>query len=352
MKPEWKEFLVEQGANFEKGLNEDAQGEELLSFGNPEQERQDLTQGTVLFDLSSRGLIKVHGEDAETFLQNQLTNDIRNVNETTHQASAWCSPKGRIIASFRIFNCDNAYYLSLSSDLIELVLKRLRMYVMMSKVTLEDVSDSMVHFGFAGDGSEKALQQIIADIPSSTEQSVQYKSLSVLRLPGTVSRFEIFGELDDAKGLWEQCSTNASLVNSDEWQYLNILAGLPLITEASSEVWIPQMVNYIAVDGVDFKKGCYPGQEVVARLNYLGKTKRRMYLIEANTNNLPYTGNAISSDSDKEAGKILNAVINPAGNVSALAVIKIAEANNSLSMANDNEASITLHNLPYPMDDD
>lgn len=362
MKPEWKKFLVESGAEFE--------GDKLVSFGNPDRERRIPPQGAVLSNLSDRGLIQVHGEDAESFLQNQLTNDIRNVTETTHQASAWCSPKGRIIANFRIFKRGDSYYLAVSTDLLELVLKKLRMYVMMSKVTIEDATESLVHFGYAGELAEKELQEVLdldcktnkeacQIVPVETDQTLRYKTLSILRLPGTVPRFEVFGELDDAKKLWEHCNVRAAPVSSNGWHYLNILAGLPVITQASSEDWIPQMVNFIAINGVDFQKGCYPGQEVVARLNYLGKTKRRMYHIEINTDKLPDAGDAIESSdesdsasvSDKEAGKVLNAVINPAGKVEALAIIKIAEANKILSLAESN-ASIELLDLPYPVQDE
>ncbi len=144
----------------------------------------------------------------------------------------------------------------------------------------------------------------------------------------------------------------AAPVSSGGWHYLNILAGLPVITKDSSEAWIPQMVNYIAIGGVDFKKGCYPGQEVVARLNYLGKTKRRMYHIQINTDVLPNVNDAISSKDDQEAGKILNAVINPDGKIEALAIIKIAEAEKELALSIDKEATINLLDLPYSVDDE
>lgn len=347
MKPDWKAFLIENGAVFE--------GEHLVSFGNPELERRIPPQGAVLSNLSDRGLIEVHGEDAETFLQNQLSNDILNVTESTHQASAWCSSKGRIIANFRIFKRADSYYLAVSHDLIEHVIKKLRMYVMMSKVTIEDASESLIHFGFAGERAEEELKEILdrdnVAVPTETNQTLSYKTLSILRLPGTVPRFEVLGEIDDARQLWEQCNVKAAPVSSNGWHYLNILAGLPVITRASSEVWIPQMVNYIAVGGVDFQKGCYPGQEIVARLNYLGKTKRRMYHIQINTDKLPEINDAIASESDRVAGKILNAVINPDGKIEALAVIKIAETEKPLTLATDNEVTITMLDLPYSVDD-
>ena len=339
MNPEWKAFLIENGAVF--------QNEELISFGDPESERLILAQGAFLSNPVDRGLIKVSGEDAESFLQNQLTNDIHNVTETHHQASAWCSPKGRIIANFRIFKRADTFYLSLSADLLEHVLKKLRMYVMMSKVTLEDITDSMVHFIFAGEGSESHLQQILGS-EISANKTFQYKSLSILRFPGSPVRFDIYGDFDDARVIWMQCKEHATPVSGIGSRYLSIVSGSPEITAASSEAWIPQMVNYIEVGGVDFKKGCYPGQEVVARLNYLGKTKRRMYQIEIDTNEAPEVGAGIKSESESDAGKILSAVMNSDGKAQALAILKIAEASKRLSLEND--AKITLLDLPYTID--
>ncbi len=319
----------------------------FLSENDTEFESIKTSSKEMLFDLTDQGLIKVSGEDAESFLQNQLTNDIRNITETTHQVSAWCNPKGRIIANFQIFMRDGSYYLSLSANLIETVIKKLRMYVMMSKVTVEDASNSMIHFGFVGD-----LQKSFGDAPSEPYQTLQHNNFSILRLADKELRYEIFTDsIDDVKQLWKQCSSNAAFVNNNGWNYLNITAGLPNINDASSEAWVPQMVNFIAIGGVDFKKGCYPGQEIVARLNYLGKSKRQMYRLQINTNELPKIGDAIASDSDKEAGKILNAAFNPDGIVEVLAIMKIAQIDSTLTLADNTEASITLLELPYSLDD-
>ena len=350
----WKDFLTEKGARFKDN--------HLVSFGAPKLaglENTLLTQGPVLFDLSDTGIIKVTGEDAESFLQNQLTNDIRKVTETSHQTSAWCSHKGRIIATFRVFKHQDSYFLTVSADLLDHVIKKLNMYVMMSKVTIEDTSDSYAFFAYAGKEADKNLQNIInkssnkenSKLPSEVNRTSKYKSLSILRLSGKTPSFQIFGELVDAMQLWEACSATAKSASSAHFSYLNILAGLPVITKSNSEKWIPQMVNFIAVDGVDFKKGCYPGQEVVARLNYLGKTKRRMYRIKINTDKIPAVNDTISSDSDTAAGQILNTAINPEGEIEALAILKISEAEKQLTLADNENASITLLELPYSLEE-
>ncbi len=295
----------------------------------------------------TQGLIKVYGEDAESFLQNQLTNEVANVSETTHQITAWCSPKGRIITTLRLFKREDAYYLSLAQDMIEHVLKKLSMYVMMSKVSLEDVTESYVHLGVSGDFAGQDLEALLGEsLPSEADSAKIINGLTVLKLADKTPRYEIFGDLESSNVL----VGNIKVAPDYHWEYLNIVAGIPHISQASSEAWIPQMINFIQVNGVDFKKGCYPGQEIVARLNYLGKTKRRMYRLLIDTDQLPAINDSILSTNDKAAGKILNAVINPEGKVEALAVLKIAEANEALTLAN-NEATITLLELPYTVDD-
>lgn len=349
MKASWKEFLIKNGAEFE--------ADELVSFGNPDRERRIPPQGSVLSDLSGRGIIEVHGNDAKDFLQNQFTNDISKVTENTHQLSAWCTHKGRVISNFRIFQRDNNYYLTVSSNLVELIIKKLRMYVMRSDVSIEDISDSLIHFGYAGEQAEQDLQTLLGEdnVPTKPNQTLQQDSLSILRLPGTVPRFEIFGDLDDAKNLWERCNVRAATVSSNGWDYLNIVAGLPVICEASSTAWIPQMLNLQVIDGVDFQKGCYPGQEVVARLKYLGKNKRRMYRIEINSSELPEIGQKIYAEGESAyVGKILTTVINPTGKAEALAVLKIALVENNLNLnqdASNEQGSIVILDLPYSVDE-
>lgn len=365
MNPSWKAFLQENGAVFishseEYSSENVTKPEQLVSFGDPEVEKQISVLGVLLSNPSERGLIKVNGEDAESFLQNQLTNDIRNVTDTTFQSSAWCSPKGRIIANFQVFKREGDFYLALSADLIPHVIKKLRMYVMMSKVVVEDVSDSIVYFSFAGKQADDLMQKMLGIDIATDAETIAHNSTTLLRSVIDEStkqtRFEVFVEdIEEAKILWIKCKEVAAPVSGAGTRYLNITAGKPEITAASSEAWIPQMVNYIHVNGVDFKKGCYPGQEVVARLNYLGKTKRRMFRLEIDSSQVSEVGAEIKSGKDAQAGKILNAVLNASGKVEALAVLKIADAANPLSISINgaaNDATITLLDLPYNVDDE
>ncbi|PID47797.1 MAG: folate-binding protein YgfZ [Proteobacteria bacterium] len=344
MKSAWKAFLIDQGAEFE--------GSALVSFGNANREQRIAPQGAVLSNLADRGLLEVSGEDAMTFLQNQLTNDITKVDATTHQLTAWCNPKGRVIANFRAFMRDDKIFLILARDLVEAVISGLSRYIMMSKVTITDATDNLVHFGYAGEHAERDLSLILDKVPTSACETMQLGNLSILRLPGDTPRFEVFGDVAEAMDLWSKCNVRAAPVSSQAWDFMNIRAGRPVITLASSEAWIPQMLNMTFIDGVDFKKGCYPGQEVVARLKYLGKTKRRMYLAEIQTDQVPETNASIVNSAGAEVGKVLNAVINPDDLVECLLILKIADADKAMFLGSADGAAVTIQELPYSVDDE
>jgi len=340
MKPDWKNFLIDCGAEFAD--------DSLVSFGNPERERRIPPQGAILCDLSHFGLISVSGDDATTFLQGQLTNDIRQVTDSVSQLSAWCTVQGRVLATFFITKRHGAYYLSVSSDLLEPVLKRLRMYVLRSKVVQEDASASLVHFGYAAPDGDKCLQEILGAAPTKAYDTVQVNGLTVMRQPAPIPRFKILGELDEARKLWELLNVNSACVGRSGWEYFNILSGVPMVSKASSEAWVPQMLNMHMIDGVNFTKGCFPGQEIVARLKYLGKSKRQMYRIGIpHCVKTPAVGTHIASGTDPEAGTILNATLNPDGYVEALAVMKIAEAANPLHLG---EYAVKVLELPYELE--
>lgn len=343
MKAAWKTFLIDQGAEFED--------EHLVSFGNPNRERRIAPQGAVLSNLADRGLLEVSGEDAVTFLQNQLTNDIAKVNETEHQLTAWCNPKGRIIANFRAFKRGQNIYLIMAKDLVETVMTKLSRYIMMSKVTISDATDSMVHFGYAGENAERDLALILEKVPTSPSETLNLGALTILRLPGDTPRFEVFGDVTEASALWSKCNVRAQPVSSQAWDFMNIRAGRPVVTAESSEVWIPQMLNLTSIEGVDFKKGCYPGQEVVARLNYLGKTKRRMYHLLIETDKVPACNASIVNEAGTEIGKVLNASASPDDLVECLAVLKIADTEDLMFLSEANGPEVSLMELPYAVND-
>ena len=267
MKSDWKSFLTEAGAEF--------QDDKLLHFGNPAREREVALSGLVFADLDYLGVIAVEGADAGDFLQAQLSNDINHCDENSSQLSAYCTPKGRILGLMRIFRQGDSYYLRLPADTLEAVLLRLRMYVLRAEVTLEDVSDNFYCIGVSGADAVDEIRSAGGEAPTEDNQVLHTDRLTIIKVPGVAARFEVYtGSMEAARACWDSLNVQGAPVGSPAWRLLEIQAGIPTIFAASSELFVPQMVNLQLVDGVSFKKGCYPGQEIVARMQYLGTLKR------------------------------------------------------------------------------
>ncbi len=304
----------------------------------------------ALNDLTHFGLIRVEGEDAEKFLQGQLTNDMRQVTETHSNLAGWCSPKGRMLANFRCFRRGEAYYLQTPMENLAPMLKRLGMYVLMSKVTLADVSDQLMRLGLTGGCAERLLQDRFASIPSEANAVAQQDDLSLIRMPGTLPRFELVGPVESLTALWQAAESEAVRMSDDFWALQDIRAGVPVIYPATSEAFVPQMTNMQLVDGVSFTKGCYTGQEVVARMQYLGKLKRRMYLAHVVSDTPPKAGDELfspGSTSGQGSGKVVDA--RPAdGGYDLLAVIETASAEADQVCLGESGPALQLQELPYP----
>jgi folate-binding protein YgfZ len=346
MKTEWKAFLQDAGADF--------MDDKVFHFGNPERERRMVTTGNVFTDLSYTGLIGAYGDDATDFLQGQFTNDLKQVSPTQSQLSAFCNSKGRMLAMFRIFQRDGTYYLRLSRQTLEETLKKLRMYILRSKVTLEDASESFVHIGFSGPGAENQLKDAVGKIPEGIDATVQIGGLTIIRIPGLNPRFEIIGELEPAKKLWSRLDVHAAPVGAAAWGLLDILAGIPNIYANTVEEFVPQMVNLQALNGISFTKGCYTGQEIVARTHYLGKLKRRMYLAHIDSNEVPQPGDSVvaeNTEGDQSAGKIVDSNASPGGGYDVLAVIVISSAQaGKVHLHNQEGPLLQMRELPYSIE--
>lgn len=348
MKTEWQDFLNNAGAEF--GDNK------VESFGNPTRERQVMNAGSTLCDLSHYGLIAAYGDDSINFLQGQFTNDIAQVDESHSQLSAYCSPKGRMLANFRIFKQGETLYLSLPQPLLEPVLNRLRMFVMRSKVTLEDASDALMRFGLSGPNAEEQLSVVTGCAPKSVNEVMQYKDISIVRVHGSLPRFEIYGQLNSITQLWQTLDVDATAVGAPIWELLNIQAGIPVIVPETCEAFVPQMANMSLIGAINFKKGCYTGQEIVARMHYLGKLKKRMYHVAIETKEAPRAGDKIFT-SDTTAGSgtgtIVSAELNADGIYESLAVIQIADAEGQPLQLHDAEGpAVKILELPYSFEQD
>lgn len=308
-------FLSTQGAVFESDA--------LIHFGNPNIEKLAINQD-IITALSHMGILEVRGEDAITFLQGQLTNDIKQLNGTNSHYSGYCNPKGRLLALFLAFAHQDHLHLQLPLCLIESIAKRLRMYVMRSKVTIEDKSDEIISLGIAGPNAESKIKALFNAAPKVAHELITLEDATLLRLPGEFPRYQVFTHHSHLERIWKALSLDTQKVGKSVWDYLEIQAGIPEITTATQEAFVPQMVNLDALDAINFKKGCYTGQEIVARTHYLGKVKRRTQLAHINTEEMPLAGDMVQLAGHEEAiGQIVRAAPSPKGGVDALIEIRL-----------------------------
>jgi len=341
MNPDWKIYLAQHDAIIENDI--------VKSFGDMAAELEATAQGLVLCDLSRFSTIQVTGEDAQSFLQNLLSNDILEVSDSRAQLTSFNSAKGRMLTSMMIWREADSYILQLPQELSEPIRKKLGMYVLRSKVKISDVSSETITLGISGNAAQEILTEQFGEVPQISLGVSKFTDASCIRIGET--RFQINTSVRDATSIWVSLERHAKPVGSICWDWLSIRAGIPMILPVTQEQFVPQMVNLDLIGGISFKKGCYPGQEIVARMQYLGKLKRRMYLahIELTANDNPQAGDELfSADMEgQSSGLIVNVAPSPQGGFDALAVVQ-SSSQESQSIQWGSLQGPSLHFLPLP----
>lgn len=347
MSQAWYEQLTQMGAVWE--------GDRVAHFGGAAAESDAAVSADVVAPLTDFAFLAASGADSEKFLQGQFSNDVRQVTASQCQLSSYCSPKGRILALFRLLKRTDDYLLQLPKPLLPTFQKRLAMFIMMSKVTLEDATGRLAALGLSGPNAAALLAEVVSAVPETADGVATVDGITVIRLPGTLPRFELIAEPQTISGLWQKLAAKARPVGGHAWELLEIQAGLPAVYAETVEAFVPQMVNLHLVNGVSFTKGCYPGQEVVARMQYLGKLKRRLFRAHCDGESVPPPGTEIyspSSESGQGAGKVVRAQRAAGGGVDLLAVVQIgcAEENN-VHLGDAQGPRLKFLPLPYAVND-
>lgn len=308
----WQDFLKTRGARFDQGV--------VADFGHPADELAATRAGTVLVPLDHLALFECTGEDATSFLHNQLTSDVNHLDAGTAQHSSWCTHKGRMQASFILYRQGADYRALLSADLLDSTLKQLQRYVLRAKARLRDLSNEQIAIGVSGPQAGESLRAAGLTVPEAPMTTLDAGTGTVIRLDA--QRFIVIADAAAAPALYDRLAGVARPAGVPVWHWLDIEAGIVLVTADTKEEFVPQMVNFDKIGGVSFHKGCYPGQEVVARAQYLGKIKRHLYQIRTNGPMVAGGSLFLAGKSEQPCGLIANTAPAPDGLFAALAVIK------------------------------
>jgi len=297
-------------------------------------------QGAVR--LADWGVIRAAGDDARAFLNGQLTQDVLHLGDGSARLAGYCSAKGRLLASFVVWQRSPAeLLLACSADLLPATLKRLSMFVLRAKCKLSDASAELPLHGLAG---AAALDALGADAPAAAWGRVSRGAADLVRLP-------------DAAGvprwLWAGAgSPTLPPLAVDAWRWLEVQSGIVRIVAATAEQFVPQMVNLEVVGGVNFQKGCYPGQEVVARSQYRGTLKRRAFIFDSEAAAVPGQEIFAGSDASQPAGMVTAAAPMPdgSGRYSVLAETKLSALDGSLHLGSADGPRLVPTALPYALE--
>jgi len=307
--------------------------------------------------ITDQGLIALDGEESAKFLHSQLTNDVEHLDADDVRLAGYCSPKGRLLASFLMWRSATTIFLQLPREIQAPVQKRLSMFVLRAKTKLTDATElpgMEVVLGFGGDKAEVVLQNWFDTLPAKPFTRVEHPLGTLLRVADAfgAARYQWLMSAATADTIAAELAGKLAVGGAQAWRLAEIHAGVPQIDKATQEQFVPQMVNFELLGAVNFKKGCYPGQEIVARSQYLGKLKRRTTLVSI-ADPVAVAGAEVFATADPEqpCGMIVNAAPNGQGGVDALVEMKLAAIDAaSVRLGSAAGPALTFLALPYVLE--
>ncbi|PCI44361.1 MAG: hypothetical protein COB51_10295 [Moraxellaceae bacterium] len=367
MNPDWQQFLQQNSATLKDG--------KVAYFADPDHELSQYQADNLLCDLSHLDLLSITGAEAKLFLQGQLTCDLEQIDESQFQLGAFCNPKGRTIASFRLFRVGDEYLLQTPPQMGAVIQQALNKYIIFSKAETQLNTNQWVCFGLMGAQAQDLLESAIPSLTAptnpngisvcshndtksdttntntttNTNANADFQGVRIIRDFGRYPRYLIIAPAEKAIQLWQQLTPHCTPCGNELWALRDILEGYAQITPTISEQWLPHNLNYQAIQAINFKKGCYTGQEVIARMEYRGKLKTQMFIAYANLSSPPKQGQAlINSETGKSQGEIINACRITPDRYALLVSLPKEAINSSVYKIDNNEsASIKLEAVPY-----
>ena len=276
--------------------------------------------------LDKTSTIKVEGDDRVQFLQGQLTQDINLISQNKALYAGFCNSKGRMLAFMLCYLNHESIHIQIDSSIQEFILQKLKMYILRSKVSLNLANKTFLCIGFVG---SKALLTKNIQPPKNYLDIIHSDDIMIMRL-GKDDRYQLMGETSKVNEFMKLNFSEYLSMSFDDWNNLNILDGIPDIYPTTQEAFIPQSLNMDLIDGINFKKGCYTGQEIVARTHYLGKVKRRMYraFLKSRADLIP--GDLILNNKGEEIGQLVRAANENNEKTNMLIELRVDQAHEAL----------------------
>ncbi len=343
---EWITFLGNQNL-----LLEEQQGE--LRLGRNTKDTYKNAPSTIV-PLVHQAVLSVEGKDSEKFLQGQLSCDISTVSEQKSCLGSACSPQGRVYSSFRIMRMPESgadgFLLRMRAGITEQTLETLNKYIVFFKSEIGNADDRYVGIGLFGKNSESLLSNLFGQVPENDNDMIFIEETIVVRIPGSCPRFECWSTPERAQKNWTKLSANAVVGSSNDWLLEDIKSGLGEISAATTDLFIPQMLNFQAVGAISFDKGCYTGQEIVARTQYRGKSKRLMVRLLITGAPLLEAGAHLNNPQDKNIATVVSASPSGKNSQQVLAVILEDAAENLREISLQGTCfSVEQQSLPYTL---
>jgi hypothetical protein len=307
----------------------------------------------TLMTLDDWALATLVGVDSEKYLQGQVTADVSQLTEHQHLLAAHCDPKGKMWSNLRLFRRQDGFALIERRSLRDAQLTELKKYAVFSKVTIA-ADDEQVLLGVAGFQARAALKNLFSELPDAEKQVTNDGATSLLWFEHPAERFLLVTDVTTAERVTQALRGEAQLNNSQQWLSLDIEAGIPVIDAANSGQFIPQATNLQALGGISFKKGCYTGQEMVARAKFRGANKRALWYLAGKASRVPDAGEDLElkmGDNWRRTGTVLAAVQLDDGRLLVQAVMNNDMEPDSVFRVREDVNTLSIEPLPYSLEE-
>ncbi|MCP2120656.1 UNVERIFIED_ORG: folate-binding protein YgfZ [Pantoea agglomerans] len=307
----------------------------------------------TLMTLDDWALATLTGADAEKYLQGQVTADVAQLTEHQHLLAAHCDPKGKMWSNLRLFRRQDGFALIERRSLRDAQVTELKKYAVFSKVTIAP-DDEHILLGVAGFQARAALNNLFSELPDAEKQVVSEGETSILWFEHPAERFLLVTDVATAERVTDALRGEAQLNNSQQWLALNIEAGLPVIDAVNSAQFIPQATNIQALGGISFKKGCYTGQEMVARAKFRGANKRALWTLTGRASRVPEAGEDLElkmGENWRRTGTVLAAVQLDDGRLLVQVVMNNDMEADSVFRVRDDANTLSIEPLPYSLEE-